>query len=179
MPQFFIIRLFGVQHMSEGGEYQNYPPQKLDLHISGWISKQLKYCLLTGKLWIETIILGNYYLWNHHFFSLLQKYMCCLNCNLCTLPIYYTRLHTRQGAHKPAWVSSSLCSHLMKCICVSTLCSYLCLCIYVISLLYVRSWYFVHKSYTVCRVSGCLVVEMVLTMTSSGTQRILCHGKFS
>ena len=104
-------------------------------------------------------------------FSLLQKYMCCLNCNPCTLPIFYTRLHTRQGAHKPAWVSSSLCSHLMKCICVSTLCSYLCLCIYVVSLLYVRSRYFVHKLYIACRVSGCLMVELMLTMTSTSTQR--------
>ena len=76
---------------------------------------------------------------NMSIISLWQKYMCCWNCNLCTLPIFYTRLHIRQAAYKPAWVSSSLCSHLMKCICVSTRCSYLCLCINVVSLLYVAA----------------------------------------
>ena len=38
-------------------------------------SKQLKYCLLTGKLWNEAIILYNYYSWNHHFCFVAEIYV--------------------------------------------------------------------------------------------------------
>ena len=140
-------------------------------------SKQLKYCLLTGKLWNGAIIIEKYYIYNNHLFLVAVIYV---PFKLLPLhPILHTFAYQTRIPHKPAWVSSSLCSHLTKCICVSTLSSYLCLSIYVVSLLYVHGWYFVRKLYTVCRVSVCLVVELVLNTTSIGTQWFCVMVKFS